>query len=365
MPQATDHDIREDMEHTTDLLNEAPPNCSVEFTEKFIADCYGVETSVKQLACERDQIFLVTAKEGGERYILRFTNPAEDRSVTNFQTEAMLHLLEVSPELPIPRVLTSLLDEAEVEVTLPDGRVSIARAISFLQGVPLAEVPERNPGIRTDMAKTLARMGWAFRGFFHPAAGHVLLWDMKHAASLRAYFGFIKEDEIRHLVTMGLDNYEQNVLSVQKSLRAQVVHNDLNFSNVMIHESSPEITGVLDFGDMVHGPLIYDLAVALAYQFSGPADDALEIIKEFTRDYHQIIPLEKGELEILYDLLVTRQVLTLTITAWRASLYPENAEYILRNHKLARTAILRLSELDRDVVTRALIEACFGDDLPA
>ncbi len=28
-----------------------------------------------------------------------------------------------------------------------------------------------------------------------------------------------------------------------------------------------EITGVLDFGDMVYAPLINDLAVALAYQF--------------------------------------------------------------------------------------------------
>ena len=349
-----------EIKQPTSPLNEAAPDCTAQFTEKFISDCYGVVSSVRQLACERDQILLVSSKHDDERYILRFTNPAENRSVTNFQTEAMVHLLDVCPELPIPKLLHSLRGEAEVEVLLPDGRLSIARAISFLPGVTLADVPQRNPEIRSEMATTLGRMDWAFRGFFHPAAGHELLWDMKHATKLRSCLDYISDVEIRDLVEEGLDNFERNVLPIQKTLRAQVIHNDLNFSNVMIHESRPELTGVLDFGDMVHGPLIFDLAVALAYQFSGDDEDALEIILSFSYSYHQVMPLEKQELEILYDLLVTRQALTLAITSWRASLYPENSEYILRNYAGARTAICRLALLDRAVVTAALLEKCLG-----
>ena len=37
------------------------------------------------------------------------------------------------------------------------------------------------------------------------------------------------------------------------------------------------------------------------------------------------------ELDILFDLIATRMVLTVTISAWRASRYPDNAAYILRN----------------------------------
>ena len=349
-----------EMKQLTSPLDEAAPACSSQFTEQFVSDCYGVVSSVRQLACERDQIFLVSSKHVDERYILRFTNPAENRSVTNFQTEAMAHLLDVCPELPVPELLRSLRGEAEVEVFLPDGRLSIARAISFLPGVTLADVPQRNPEIRSEMARTLGRMDWAFRGFFHPAAGHELLWDMKHATKLRSCLDYITDVEIRDLAGMGLDNFECNVLPIQKTLRAQVIHNDLNFSNVMIHDSLPELTGVLDFGDMVHGPLIFDLAVALAYQFSGDHEDVLEIILDFSYSYHQVMPLEKQELEILYDLLVTRQVLTLAITSWRASLYPENSGYILRNYAGAKTAICRLALLDRDVVIVALLEKCLG-----
>lgn len=343
----------------TDSLNEAAPNCSVEFTQNFVRDVYGIDGKAKQLACERDQIFQVCDADG-ERFVLRFTNPAEDRSVTNFQTEAMRHLVAVSPDLPIPRVVSCKDGLAEIEVMLEDGRTSIARMITFLTGVPLASVPERNPGIRTDMARTIAKMGHAFRGFFHPAAGYELLWDLKHAVKLRELLGCIENNNTRQLATQGLDNFERYVLPVQATLRAQVIHNDLNFSNVMIDEHKDEISGILDFGDMIHAPLIYDVAVAAAYQLSGEDDDALTVLTDFVRAYHEIVPLEEVELTILYDLIVTRQVMTLAITEWRASLYPENSSYILRNHAFALKAIQRLEKIDRKDAANAFIAACMG-----
>jgi Ser/Thr protein kinase RdoA (MazF antagonist) len=138
-----------------------------------------------------------------------------------------------------------------------------------------------------------------------------------------------------------------------------VIHNDFNFSNVMVDKHRSEITGVLDFGDMVHAPLIYDLAVALAYQFSGDDDEALAIINAFTLRYHRVFPLEIQELELLYDLIAARQILSLLITQWRASLYPENSQYILRNNAISRVGIQRLSALDRGEVTHMLVGSCF------
>jgi len=275
--------------------------------------------------------------------------------VTNFQTKALCHLNSVNPDLQVPRVVLSENGDAEIEVNLPDGRSSIARMITLLPGIPLASVPERNPSIRSSMADSIAKLDHAFRDFFHPAANHELLWDMKHALKLGGLIVYLKDEDTRNLVERALEAFERRIAPFQSSLRAQVIHNDLNFSNVMIDEQQAEITGVLDFGDMVHAPLIYDLAVALAYQFSGDDDDALVIIEAFTHRYHQIIPLQRQELEILYDLITTRQVLTLLITQWRASVYPENCQYILRNNAIALVGIKRLAALGRDKVTQALI----------
>jgi hydroxylysine kinase len=343
----------------TDSLNEAPPGCSTEFASDIVHRVYGIDGETRELACERDQIFAIDTG-ADEGFVLRLINPAEDRLVTNFQTEAMRHLNKVNPELPVPRVVLDKKGDAEVEVILPDGRISIARLITLLPGIPLATAAERNPDIRSSMADTIANMGLAFSGFTHPGASHKLLWDMQHALELRKLVAYLQDKDTCRLVERGLDAFERNIAPIQSGLRAQVIHNDFNFSNVMIDRNRAEITGVLDFGDMVHAPLIYDLAVALSYQFSGEDDDAVGVIGAFTFRYHQIVPLQRQELEILYDLIATRQILSLLIAHWRASLYPENRQYILRNSTISQVGIKRLAALDRENVSQTLIRTCLN-----
>ena len=73
---------------------------------------------------------------------------------------------------------------------------------------------------------------------------------------------------------------------------------------------------------MVHAPLINNLAVAAAYQLA-PTGHPLETAAEMIAAYHEVLPLETAELEILFDLIMTRMVLTVAITGWRAPRYPE------------------------------------------
>ena len=67
--------------------------------------------------------------------------------------------------------------------------------------------------------------------------------------------------------------------------------------------------------------------------------------------------LVANELDLLYDLITARMVTTLTITAWRAALYPDNAPYILRNAPSARAGLAAFRALGRDTVTETLIRA--------
>ena len=54
------------------------------------------------------------------------------------------------------------------------------------------------------------------------------------------------------------------------------------------------VSGIIDFGDMVHGPLILDLANA-AGDFLSPSADAGETIFEMVRGYRSVTPLEEAE----------------------------------------------------------------------
>jgi hydroxylysine kinase len=117
------------------------------------------------------------------------------------------------------------------------------------------------------------------------------------------------------------------------------------------------VTGIIDFGDMVETPLIVDLATASAYQIV-PDEDPLQVLGEFVAGYHAASPIEPEEFSVLFDLVKARLVTTLVITAWRASLYPENRTYIMRNAGQAWTALGLLENVGRERARAHLMRAC-------
>src|SRR5204863_1339798 len=56
---------------------------------------------------------------------------------------------------------------------------------------------------------THARLNRALHGFFHPAAGRELLWDLAQAAGLRQHLDSIADREKRRLVESVLGRYEE------------------------------------------------------------------------------------------------------------------------------------------------------------
>ncbi len=302
---------------------------------------FGLAGQLEPLDSERDRNFLVTG-ENGEKAVLKIANSAEASEVTAFQTEALLHIEASDPSLAVPRVIRTLDGAAAVEITAADGRAHTVRVVSWLDGSPLQYV-ERMQGYAGTMGRLAARVGRALSGFSHGASGYALLWDLKRAGHLRELLDCVDDRALRSLCTERLDRFDTAVAPRFGELRSQVIHNDLNPSNVLVDAHDPSrMLGVIDFGDLAHSPLIVDLAVASAYLLKdGP--DALSDMLEFLAAYASVVPLTDAELSILYDLTLTRSTMTVLITHWRAARYPENRDYILRNETRARTRLEQLS----------------------
>jgi Ser/Thr protein kinase RdoA (MazF antagonist) len=188
------------------------------------------------------------------------------------------------------------------------------------------------------------------------------MWDLKHASSIRNLLIHIPDAAQRELAERILDNFETYVLPILPRLRAQVIHNDLNPNNVLVSGDDPNrIAGIIDFGDMVHAPLVNNLAVAAAYQPTS-LDHPLAGAADLVTAYNAVLPLEPGEIDILFDLIATRMVLTVGISGWRATLYPENRDYILRNNSRAWAGLQRFALLSRAEAQAYLHRACRGEN---
>ena len=229
---------------------------------------------MRDLGSERDQTFLAEGQAGSG--VLKISNLGEQAATLDFEAEAILHIQRVDPELPVarPRAVSDASGAAAYRTTVegPDG-THFVRLFERMHGQPRRRgAPDLSDAAVRDYGVTHARLNLALRGFFHPAAGRELLWDLARAASLRPHVDTIADRERRRLVEAVLDRYEERVAPRWPRLRAQVVHGDLNLDNVLLDESG-RISGIVDFGDAVHTAQVADFAVALASLMRGRSAD--------------------------------------------------------------------------------------------
>ena len=272
---------------------------------------WGLEGELTAVHGERDRNFRIDSPSG--RYLLKVHNPADGEQVLDLQCSALRHIRTVAPDVPVPGVVPTREGGRWVTLTGLDGRRSLAWVMTWLDGRhPAPE--ELGPGQLREWGRTSARLGQALRGFVHEAASYPIAWDIRRLPQLRPWL-FAVDEAWRPAVRQVLDRFEQRVTPELLRMRAQVVHNDLAPTNVLVDDTLA-VTGITDFGDMTHTALVCDLAVATADVLSG-RDDGLKLAHEVLSGYVATTPLEPQEVEVLADLIAGRYAAAILITAWR------------------------------------------------
>jgi 4-aminobutyrate aminotransferase-like enzyme/Ser/Thr protein kinase RdoA (MazF antagonist) len=322
-----------------DVMLARPPALSPAEAARVAAELFAFEAEASPLASERDQNFRLRAADGRER-VLKLANPAEDPATFDFQIRALLHLERTAPELPVPRVVAARSGSYCAELRAPDGRRHGVRLVSFLDGDPLEAAP-RSTGIGTELGAFLARLGQGLRGFFHPAARGGLLWDLSQAGRLRERLCHVEDEGARARATRWLEHFELQVAPRLPGLRAQVIHNDASGSNVLVDARGERVVGLIDFGDLVHAPLLQEVAVAMS-ELMLVATDPLEASAALVAGYDAVERLREEERGILVDLVAARLSIGIAIASWRGARFPENRVYIAGDAQALDAALARI-----------------------
>lgn len=342
-------------------LSTSVPELPLADAAALAARLYGIQARAELLTSERDANFrLVAADE--RAYLLKISNPSDADEVVDLQTACLDHIADVDPARPVPRVLRTLGGTNGDHIVLSDGRRCAVRLLTYLEGVQ-AKGTARSPAQRVQLGAALAELDLALRDFVHPAASHDLLWNVARADRLAHLVDEIVGDARRRLVRHFMDMFVGKLLPRLARVRAQVIHNDFHLYNVLVAADNPErVTGIIDFGDMIHAPLVGEVATAAAFQMA-EAVDPLAAAAEFVGAYHAILPLLADEQEILADLVTTRHLITVLITEWRSRRYPENHAYIMRHNPASWDALHMMADLSRESARdRLLANVPSGDD---
>ncbi len=323
---------------------------------------YGLQGGLQSLPGYSDLNFLLQLGDTS-RYIVKVANSSESLAVLDLQNKAMNAL--AAADIAVPEVLAN---RAGALITAIDvhGEARWLRVLSYLPGSCYGELTQadKGPALWQQLGELLGKVSHGFTNFEHVAAYRELDWDLATAYRLcrkKMYFlSALREPLVQHFLAL----YQQQVRPVLSQLPQSVIHNDANDYNLLLQEAAQgwQITGLLDFGDMLYSHTINELAVACAYAILNQAEP-VQVIKTVTAAYHQQHPLSATELQVLPCLIALRLCLSLCNSAQASLAEPDNP-YILISATAAEQALVQLQQLDFIWIGQLLTQQCLGQAEP-
>ena len=303
------------------------------------------------LDSERDLNVLVDG-----RYVLKISNPAESAEVVDMETRALEHVRTADPGLPVPATI------GEVVRTSDDaGRECLTRLITLLPGQPLEGGP-LDADLAAQVGAIASRVSVALQGFFHPAAGRSLLWDIRRMPEVVASSGIGMAELVDRV---------RPALAATATLPSGIQHADVTLTNVLAADGV--VTGVIDFGDMQHTARVVDLAATLTSVLRR-SDDLWRLTEAVLRGYQRQQLLSTAEVAVLGELVIARLLTTLAVSAMRRGAHADNLRYITQYDSTSRRVLEVLGALPPDDLadrlsrlagTRDLTNAIAPTSLPA
>lgn len=320
-------------------LDEAPA-FDEQAAARIARELFALDARATRLPSERDQNFLLEPSRG-EPLVLKIANAGEDPAMLDAQQGALSHLASRTDRTP--RLVRTVTGDAMGEATGPDGRRHLVWAVTNLPGVTLASVERRTPALLEDFGRTIGALRRGLAGFDHPAIHRDFYWDLANGRRVVGdYRSLIDDPMLGATIDTLVERFDRQVGPRLASLRRAANHSDLNDHNVLVGggndlwSRNQRITGVVDFGDMVHSYAIADLAIAAAYVVLD-ASDPLGAVAALVRGHHAESPLEEDELAALPGLIALRLCASACIAAEQRRQRPDNAYLDVSQAAIRRT----------------------------
>jgi 4-aminobutyrate aminotransferase-like enzyme/Ser/Thr protein kinase RdoA (MazF antagonist) len=303
-------------------------------------DLFDLDAVVSPLTSERDQNFLLDSGNNG-RLVLKIANALESPELLDAQQQAIA-LLSRRTSL-VPRVVPATTGKSLNEAQDADGRRHLVWAVTHLPGVPLASARYRSKQLLTDFGRRIGELSLELRAFDHPAIHRDLYWDLASGRRVVDELrGLVDDRELGRAIDSLIARFDEHVTPLLPQLRRGAIHNDLNDYNILVDAncgSEPEarhVTGIVDFGDMLHGYTVGDLAIAAAYIAIGAADSVVAV-SSLVRGYHAVSPLAEPELDALFGLTCLRLCTSACVAAQQLRERPDNAYLGVSQEGIRRT----------------------------
>jgi Ser/Thr protein kinase RdoA (MazF antagonist) len=298
--------------HQLIALDSTPPRISRLDAERVAHDLFGLRGGVEALKGERDCNFRVSDTTG--TYVLKFIDPAASDCVVSGQSAVLRHLALQSCSVALPRIIPTR-NGSDVGVASTMHGTWRVRLVTWLPGTLLLGL-RPDPPLLHRIGCRIGELDQALRTFTHPALTQAIAWDVRQLPALATLLPEVECRGVRDLLRACLPDI-LTLLPALSGLRSQAVHGDCHPGNVLVDEGRAECAGVIDLGDLIHGPVILEIAVTLAESLvDGVATE--DNLQQLLAGFAQSQVLGENDCSVLYDLLLARLAVSLLIQTWRS-----------------------------------------------
>ena len=378
------------------------PRAAADDARAFVAEHFGIQGDFSELPSDRDQNLLVTC-EDGKRYVFKISNADTDPSTLEAQEQALQHLR--SHNLPVPTVMPTITEDVLAQIELPSG-THLARLVSYVQGAPLAQMRPKTEHVLYCLGEMMGEIDHSLADFAHPATDRKHEWDIIYThEAIEKYSSMVDDPPRRQLMEDFRGRFVDTVLPMLADLPRQVIHGDANDHNVLVSDfegsgrdpaggdrsggtagATPDrapdrasdrapdrtttgkpvwtrtISGVIDFGDLIHTIRIAELAICAAYAMTNTTDP-IAALGSVTAGYHHKSPLSEEEINVLFDLIRARLFISVAFSAKQKRDEPEN-DYLTISEEPAWKLLEFIAPYSTELATYCIRAACGMEPFP-
>ncbi len=332
------------------------PQISQAGAAEILKEHYGLEGQLTELGSQQDRNFRLDTTQG--RFVLKIARHEYTLEELDAQNAAMRHLAQSQQPWRVPEPVKALSGEDILALTL-DSETYHIRLLTYIDGLSLNSKAYLAPETIAAIGSFSAKIALSLKDFTHPGLERDLQWDLRRAGPVALHLlASVGEQKRRDDVAKAMILAMRFINPLSEDLRVQAIHHDLTDDNLVgTRDENGRLipNGVIDFGDLVSGWLVGDLAVtcaSLLHHTDGNVFAVLPAIQAF----HALCPLTDAEIKALWPLVVARAGVLVASSEQQLQIDPENS-YVIHNVEHEREIFTLATSVPFSLMEVAILSA--------
>ncbi len=318
---------------------------------KLLNEHYGLSGQLKKLNAYASENFLVQTSK--QKFVLKIYINSDHPELITAENEILLALNRSSKPLGLPCPVQTLKGKYQVSLNLEGIRYDV-RLLTFVEGTFFAEI-EPDDNSYQSLGAYIAQLDTELLLLRNPVIeSRVYHWNIQQIRLAEDKISYINGAFEQNLVRYFIMQYRENAESINHRLRHSILHNDSHEWNILTENNL--VSGAIDFGDTVYGPLVQEIAITVCYAMMA-SQDPWKVAATILRSYHQNLPLSRDEIAVIYYYIGARLCVSVCNSAYAKSKDPDN-EYIIISEQPAWKLLNKLLTYNPIAATKQLLIAC-------